>query len=161
MRTCGTHCTLGCDTNMLSINILICRYIGAWQDDKQHGRGEGFWGECNPRTGEFSNHYVGYFSNNHFSGQGAKLEDGVTYAGGFLTSRESGEGVKVWPDGRKYAGDFVDGVMAGEGAMTFRDGAKYVGEFANGLRNGSGVFTMANGHVISGQWDNDLLVIAE
>jgi hypothetical protein len=96
------------------------KYVGEWQDNKQHGQG----------TYTFAS--------------------GAKYVGEWKDDERNGQGTYTFPDGEKYVGEFRDGLRDGQGTMTFADGAKYVGEWQDGEWNGVGTLVSPNGTVIHG-----------
>ncbi len=123
--------------------------------------------------------YVGEYSDNERSGQGALcLPDGGSYVGGFLRGKFHGNGVLcssgvritgTWEDGRPHGqckiesadctfeGELSHGKRCGFGIAIYSNGSQYEGEWRDGRREGRGILRSPSA-VIEGLWHADALV---
>ena len=147
------------------------KYVGEWQDHKQHGRGtktfpdgRKYVGEW--REGELSGNgtywwpsgskYVGEFQNSKRSGHGTFFAaNGQKYVGEYRNDIENGQGTLTFPDGMQYTGGFLNRLFSGHGKFKFRDGKEYEGEFRNGEYNGLGTLRFQDGSNYVGEFRNN------
>jgi len=126
-------------------------------------------------------HYLGYFINGKFNGQGTYIHsDGEMQKGQFLNGRLNGFGRIIMSNGDYYEGEFIDGSlpngilfygdgdyyegnfknnqMTGKGVYIHFDGTRYEGEFENGMYSGYGKLFAADGTTFDGIWEKSYSV---
>lgn len=102
-------------------------YVGAWKDDRRHGKGTCFF-----KTGEF-------------------------YQGSWEFGRMHGHGTMRYANGDLYIGEWHDGLRSGQGTLTKASGDTYEGCWLDDKREGTGShFYAESGKVFVGEWANDL-----
>jgi S1-C subfamily serine protease len=124
------------------------KYVGEWQDGKQHGQGT--------RTWTSGDKYVGEFKDNQFDGQGTfTWVDGGKYVGEWKDGIPHGHGTFTFINGDKYVGKYKDFRKHGHGTMTYADGREYIGVWKDNQKHGRGMMTGADGEMYIGEWKND------
>jgi hypothetical protein len=93
------------------------KYVGDWQNDKQHGQGT----------------YT--------------YADGEKYIGDWQNGNRTGQGINTWADGDKYVGEYKDDKRHGQGTYTFTNGSKEVGAFENDKLNGYAITYDSDGSI--------------
>ncbi|CAM9098854.1 unnamed protein product [Hapterophycus canaliculatus] len=79
------------------------QYIGEWQHDAMHGRGEMVF--CSGAS------YRGSFKNNKFHGLGRyEWNDGATYEGGWRDNKMHGRGCYLDSENSRWEGEFFNGM---------------------------------------------------
>jgi hypothetical protein len=144
------------------------KYVGEWQNNKQHGQGIFTWSAPHSDAGA---KYVGEFRDGKRNGQGTftfsapHSSAGEKYVGEFRDGKRNGQGTATFSAphssaGAKYVGEFRDGKRNGQGTVTFSApsrfaGQKYVGEFRDEKYNGQGTFTWSDGENYVGEFKDD------
>lgn len=103
-------------------------YVGQWEADQQHGRGQQKW------------------------------PDGRVYEGEFKVGQFSGEGKMTWVSQKGflvYEGQYRDDLKHGSGKFTWADGRTYEGEWCLGKRHGRGRYVNARFEQRVGYWLDD------
>ncbi len=81
----------------------------------------------------------------------------VTWSGGCLDGKASGQGRQVWhrSDGQDiYTGEIRGGKWHGRGAYRWAHGSRYEGMWRDGRAHGYGKYTMKDGRFVQGNWSN-------
>ena len=90
------------------------------------------------------------------SGEGRKVWRGsygeAVYEGTMREGKDHGIGTHIWPNGERYEGEWRDGKRTGYGTHTWTDGNRYEGEFRDGKKHGYGTHTWAGGSRYEGQY---------
>jgi len=157
------------------------KYVGEFENDKQHGNG----------TLIFPNgdKYVGEYKNGKENGMGVlTLVKGGKYIGEWKNGIRHGQGINTFANGNKYAGEFNTNVevvrksslgqcspLPGSnwtrknrfrrscyGTFNYKGGETYTGEFNSKKQfHGQGSLTRKNGLIVVGTWDQGNLLIPQ
>lgn len=114
------------------------KYIGQFQSDQFHGKGDQTWSD--------GSRYIGQWKNGQKNGSGVYIGvDRLRYEGQWEDGRRHGQGSQEYCNGDKYSGWWFHGLCSGSGTYYFTDGSRYEGAWANGRYDGPGVYYHGDG----------------
>ncbi|CAF4180006.1 unnamed protein product, partial [Adineta steineri] len=149
------------------------RYEGEWKNQKQHGKGTGYYVDGDKYTGDWidnkrtdqgifawanGDRYEGQREDNKMNGKGTKYcANGNMYTGDWIDDMMTGQGIYTSPDGERYEGQWKDNNMNGKGTRHWINGYTYMGDWIDGMMTGQGIYTSPDGDRYEGQWkDNNM-----